>query len=177
MLTLLLFVVESCVRDGWVLFADLEGRKRKRQSQQNLVFSDEDDFEAMLLRNRRDHGWPQSCVKTCLKWLKPLTHDPPGLLRCDGTLLSRADSHQAWVHHLTVQGSWPISLNQSFHASIESAAAHIGQGVFDGWIDDAEWHRAAERISTSRACTSFLLHRLLLKCATETLLGGLWLRI
>ena len=64
-LTLLLFVVESCVRDGWVLFADLEGRKRKRQSQQNLVFSDEDDFEAMLLRNRRDHGWPQSCVKTC----------------------------------------------------------------------------------------------------------------
>ena len=28
-LTLLLCVVESCVRDGWVLFADLEGRKRK----------------------------------------------------------------------------------------------------------------------------------------------------
>ena len=109
--------------------------------------------------------------------VKPLTRDPPGRLQCDGTLLSRADSHQAWVHHLTVQGSWPISLNQSFHASIESAAAHIGQGVFDGWIDDAEWHRAAERINTSRACTSFLLHRLLLKCATETLLGGLWLRI
>lgn len=40
-LTLLLCVVESCVRDGWVPFADLEGRKRKRQSQQNLVFSDE----------------------------------------------------------------------------------------------------------------------------------------
>ena len=111
-LTLLLCVVESCVRDGWVLFADLEGRKRKRQSQQNLVFSDEDDFEAMLLRNQRDHGWPQSCVKTCLKWLKPLTHDPPGRLQCDGTLLSRADSHQAWVHHLTLQGSWPISFNQ-----------------------------------------------------------------
>ena len=175
-LTLLLCVVESCVRDGWVLFADLEGRKRKRQSQQNLVFSDEDDFEAMLLRNQRDHGWPQSCVKTCLKWLKPLTHDPPGRLQCDGTLLSRADSHQAWVHHLTLQGSWPISFNQSFHDSIESAAAkqvqsaraHIGQGVFDGRIDDAEWHRAAERINTSRACTPFLLHRLLLKCANSS---------
>ena len=84
------------MRDGWVPFADLEGRKRKRQSQQNLVFSDEDDFEAMLLRNQRDHGWPQSCVKTCLKWLKPLTHDPPGRLQCDSALLSRADSHQAW---------------------------------------------------------------------------------
>ena len=119
------------------LFADLEVRKRKRQSQQNLVFSDEDDFEAMLLRNQRDHGWPQSCVKTCLKWLKPVTHDPPGLLRCDGTRLSRADSQRGWVHHLRVQGSWPISVNQSFHDSIERAAAkqvqsaraHIGQGV------------------------------------------------
>ena len=73
----------------------------------------------MLLRNQRDHGWPQSCVKTCLKWLKPLTHDPPGRLQYDGTLLSSADNHQAWVHHLTLQGSWPISFNQSFHNSMK----------------------------------------------------------
>ena len=57
-ITLLLRVVESCVRDGWVLFADIEGRKRKRQSQQRPAFSNEDDFEAMLLRNQRDHDWP-----------------------------------------------------------------------------------------------------------------------
>ena len=100
-ITLLLRVVESCVRDGWVLFADIEGRKRKRQSQQRPAFSNEDDFEAMLLRNQRDHDWPQCCVKSCPKWLKP--HDRPGRLQRDGALLPRADSHQAWVHHLTLQ--------------------------------------------------------------------------
>ena len=175
-LTLLLSVVESCVRDGWVLFADLESRKRKRHSQQNQVFSDDDDFETMLFRNHRDHGWPQSCVKSCLKWLKPLSQDPPGRLQRDGTLLSREDSHQAWVHHLAVQGRWNNSFNQSFHDTIEttvaqqvqSARAHIGQGMFDGRIDEAEWHRAVERINSSKANTPFLLPRLLLKCANPS---------
>eukprot|EP00435_Cladocopium_sp_Y103_P009485 s3648_g2.t1 len=78
-ISLFMCVIESLVRDGWVLFAAVDRRSKKRRvGQYNDILwkTDSPDEVADMLRGcAKDESWPESCVKTCLRWL-----DPPPVL-------------------------------------------------------------------------------------------------
>ncbi|CAE7246984.1 unnamed protein product [Symbiodinium natans] len=184
-LVLLLSIIESSVRDVWVLFARVDKRKRPRAAAlpaaQQEPFS-EDELERLLRQGQQNGIWPQSAISTCLRWLRPARPQPPERLNHDGRLRTRAASHEAWISQLFTQGKWPTSYNAEFHSEVcrraqeysRQARAHIGEGPWDAEIDFSEWYRAAANIQSSRTVTPFLSHRVLLACGTNEWCHAAW---
>ena len=185
-LVLIFYIIEACIRDVWVLFAAVDKRKKARVADRAPSdgghLRDEDELESFLKQARRDHAWPQSSVRACLKWLKPVLPRPPARLVHNHCLLSKAQSHAAWVQQLRGQGKWPDSFNTQFHDVVSSKArqvsntarAHIGDGPWDSEISFAEWYRAARNIQSSRAITPFLINRVVISCEKDEWCKAAW---
>ena len=168
----LLCLVESFVRDAWVLFAKLDRRVKAKRTRSEAYEQDDilEDTCRLLHCARAEGAWPQGAVATCLRWLKPPTIVPPNRLLVDDTWLSLEDSHTAWKTQLRTQGLWPSGFDTSFHDRVCShvshllghARAHNGLGIYDAAFLQPEWFRAVESISISPAPSPFLIPRCLL---------------
>ena len=174
----LLCLIESFIRDAWVLFAGVDRRVKKCRSpavQQSTCCDSLEDICGALHTAEATGAWPHNCVRTCLRWLRPVGVHPPESLLVNGKFLSPQLSHQAWKQQLLEQGRWPTLYDHDFHGSITlqvkqllgHARVHRGQGAYDDGFSLSEWFRAAEAIAPSGAPSPFLIPRLLLFMRTN----------
>ena len=169
----LLCVVESFIRDAWVLFAGVDRRVKRCRGpdlEQNLDCDNLDEICDALSKAEAIGTWPQNCVSTCLQWLRPPALQPPASLLVGDVFLSPAASHRAWTQQLHAQGQWPPHYDIDFHTYVKNhvkqllghARAHRGQGEHDEAFSLSDWFRASEAIARSGAPSPFLIPRLLL---------------
>ena len=170
----LLCLIESFIRDAWVLFAKLDRRVKAKRTNHGYSASleHEDSLEVtcrLLRAANQDGSWPLGAVQTCFRWLKPPAAVPPDKLLIENRWLSAEDSHTAWKQQLYLQGQWP-QYDASHHHEVSErvkhllghARAHKGQGLHDHAFLQPESFRAAEAITLSPAPSPFLIPRCLL---------------
>ena len=80
-IALVLCILESSVRDCWVLFSDITKRRRLSGEPAAVCAApsdvlSSDQLEDMLGRKVNSDGWPKIGLRSALKWLKPVLPAP-----------------------------------------------------------------------------------------------------